>query len=99
MEKIFNNDTFQKFKTYLVQQDMITDYLWSSKIITERQYQEIKSCTTDMAKAEYFWLLMKQGRPYLEAVKKALIETEQKEIADLLEYPSRCVLFQFYNIN
>ena len=99
MERIFSQNTFQKFKTYLDHPDMIADYLWSSQTIEERQYQEIKSCTTDIAKAEYFWLLMKRGRPYLEAVRKALIDTEQKGIADLLEYPSRCVLCHYHNIN
>ena len=76
---IFCNETFQAFRARVVPY-LVTDELWTKRIITERQYQEIKGLTSDIATGEYLWGLMKQGRIYLEAVRTALRTTEQNAI-------------------
>ena len=88
MEKIFSHKTFLIFKKY-ADPVLITNHLWSNQIITERQYQEIQSYATDIGKAEYIWLLIKQSRKYLDAVRQASIDTNQNQIAALLECTDR----------
>ena len=90
MEEIFSNKTFQAFKEY-ADPVLITDYLWAKHIITERQFQEIKAYTSDIGKAEYLWLLIKRERYYLDAIRKASMDTNQGQIAALLECTNRCV--------
>ena len=84
MGHIFCNATFQVFRERVVPY-LVADYLWTNGIINERQYQEIKGLNSDIAKGEYLWCLIKQGRRYLEAVRTALRVTEQNEIATLLQ--------------
>ena len=81
---IFCNATFQTFRARVVPY-LVADELWTKRVITERQYQEINGLTSDIAKGEYLWGLIKQGRRYLEAVRTALRTTEQNAIADLLQ--------------
>ena len=84
MQQIFSHDNFEAFKNHSEPQH-IAEYMWTNNVITEKQYQEIKSKSTVIGKAEHILSLMKLERRYLEAVREALRVTNQDALASRLQ--------------